>query len=119
MLLRSCTCVPNVRSCIVSFTDCEGIEHSVRVPWRKPLRSRHRSHGRIPAQGFVRSPAGSGDKVDDLRVKAPEEEHAITVGKVMLWLEGVAASPEGTGESFEWMAEELKAIFHWICWVIH
>src|ERR1700693_4881483 len=24
--------VPNVRSCLVSFTDTEGIEHSIRVP---------------------------------------------------------------------------------------
>jgi hypothetical protein len=28
-----------------------------------------------------------------IRVKAPEEEHIVSVGKVLSWLEGVAASP--------------------------
>jgi hypothetical protein len=28
-----------------------------------------------------------------IRVKAPEEEHTITIGKVLAWLDGVAASP--------------------------
>jgi hypothetical protein len=28
-----------------------------------------------------------------IRVKAPEEEHTVTVAKVLSWLEGVATSP--------------------------
>jgi hypothetical protein len=28
-----------------------------------------------------------------IRVKAPEEEHIVSVGKVLSWLEGGAASP--------------------------
>jgi hypothetical protein len=28
-----------------------------------------------------------------IRVKAPEEEHTVTIAKVLSWLEGVATSP--------------------------
>jgi len=28
-----------------------------------------------------------------IRAKAPEEEHTVTVAKVLSWLEGVASSP--------------------------
>jgi hypothetical protein len=37
-------------------------------------------------------PLGSGTRLT-IRVKAPEEEHTITIAKVLAWLDGVATSP--------------------------
>jgi hypothetical protein len=37
-------------------------------------------------------PLGSGTRLT-IRVGAPEEEHTITIGKVLAWLDGVATSP--------------------------
>jgi len=37
-------------------------------------------------------PLGPGTRLT-IRVKAPEEEHTVTVGKVLSWLEGGATSP--------------------------
>jgi len=37
-------------------------------------------------------PLGSGTRLT-IRVKAPEEEHTITIGKVLAWLDGVTTSP--------------------------
>ena len=39
-----------------------------------------------------RVPLGPGTRLT-IRVKAPEEEHTISVGKVLSWLDGGATSP--------------------------
>ena len=41
---------------------------------------------------FAEMPFGTTTRLR-IRVKAPEEEHTITVGKVLSWLEGAAQSP--------------------------
>jgi hypothetical protein len=41
---------------------------------------------------FAEMPLGSATQLR-IRVKAPEEEHTVTVGKVLSWLEGGARSP--------------------------
>jgi len=37
-------------------------------------------------------PLGSAMRLT-IGVKAPEEEHTVTIGKVLAWLDGVATSP--------------------------
>ena len=61
-------------------------------PGRESVRSRNRSHGRIPDSVLVEMPLGPATWLT-IRVKAPEEEHSVTVGKVLSWLDGGARSP--------------------------
>jgi hypothetical protein len=42
--------------------------------------------------GFADVTLGSGTQLK-IRVRAPEEEHTVTVAKVLSWLDGVASSP--------------------------
>ena len=77
--------VPNVRSCLVSFTDTEGIEHSVRVPAESLYEAAVEALAAFRRLAFAEVTFGSATKLR-IRVRAPEEEHTVTVGKVMSWL---------------------------------
>lgn len=56
------------------------------------MRSSGRGDGRIPARGSGGGTAGAGTRLP-IRVKAPEEQHTVTVGKVLSWPEGEARCP--------------------------
>jgi len=84
--------VPNVRSCLVSFTDTEGIEHSIRVPAESLYEAAIEAMGAFRRGTFAEMTFGAGTQLR-IRVRAPEEEHTVTVGKVLSWLEGGARSP--------------------------
>ena len=80
------------RSCHVSFTDAEGIEHSVRVPADSLYEAADEAIAAFRRSVLAEMPLGPGTRLT-IRVKAPEEEHTITIGKVLAWLDGVTASP--------------------------
>jgi hypothetical protein len=80
------------RSCLVSFTDSEGIEHTVRVPAETLYEAAVEAMAAFRSCGFADVTLGSGTQLK-IRVRAPEEEHAVRVGKVLAWLEGGARSP--------------------------
>jgi hypothetical protein len=84
--------VPNVRSCLVSFTDAEGIEHSIRVPAESLYEAAIEAMAAFRRGAFAEMTFGSATQLR-IRVRAPEEEHTVTVGKVMRWLDGGARSP--------------------------
>src|SRR5215472_8499166 len=77
-----------LHSCLVSFTDSEGIEHSVRVP----AESLFEAAVEAIAAFSKRCRLDPGTRLTT-RVKAREEEHTVTVAKVLSWLDGIAASP--------------------------
>lgn len=79
-------------SCLVSFTDSEGIEHSVRVPADSLYEAAVEAIAAFRRGVLAEMPLGPTTRLT-IRVKAPEEEHAISVGKVIFWLDGVATSP--------------------------
>ena len=80
------------RTCLVSFTDSEGIEHSVRVPAESLYEAAVEAMAAFRRSALVEMPLGSAPRLT-IKVKAPEEEHTITIGKVLAWLDGVAISP--------------------------
>jgi hypothetical protein len=80
------------RSCRVSFTDSEGIEHSVQVPAESLYEAAVEAMASFRRSVLAEMPLGSATRLT-IRVKAPEEEHTITIGKVLAWLDGIAASP--------------------------
>jgi hypothetical protein len=84
--------VPNVRSYIVSFVDSEGIEHFIRVPAESLYEAAIEAMAAFRRGAFAEMTFELATQLR-IRVRAPEEEHTVTVGKVMSWLEGGARSP--------------------------
>jgi hypothetical protein len=84
--------LPNFRSCLVSFTDAEGIEHSIRVPAESLYEAAIEAMAAFRRGAFAEMTFGAARQLK-IRVRAPEEEHTVTVGKVMSWLDGGAKSP--------------------------
>jgi hypothetical protein len=84
--------VPNVRSCLVSFTDTDGIEHSIRVPAESLYEAAIEAMAAFRRGAFAEMVFGSATQLR-IRVRAPEEEHTVSVGQVLSWLDGGARSP--------------------------
>jgi hypothetical protein len=80
------------RSCLVSFTDSEGIEHSVRVPAESLYEAAVEAIAAFRRGVLAEMPLGPTTRLT-IRVKAPEEEHTISVSKVLSWLAGATTSP--------------------------
>jgi hypothetical protein len=76
----------------VSFTDSGGIEHSIRVPAESLFEAAVEAMAAFKNSMLIDAPIPPGTRLT-IRVKAPEEEHTVTVAKVMSWLDGVASSP--------------------------
>jgi hypothetical protein len=68
------------------------IEHSVQVPAESLYEAAVEAMASFRRSVLAEMPLGSATRLT-IRVKAPEEEHTITIGKVLAWLDGVAASP--------------------------
>jgi hypothetical protein len=81
-----------VRSCLVSFTDTEGTEHSVRIPAESLYEAAIEAMAAFRRGAFAEMLLGPATRLT-IRVKAPEEEHTVTVGKVLSWLDGGSRSP--------------------------
>jgi hypothetical protein len=81
-----------IRSCLVSFTDSEGVEHSVRVSAESLYEAAVEAMAAFKQSVLPDAPLPPGTRLT-IRVKAPEEQHTVTVSKVLSWLEGVASSP--------------------------
>jgi len=81
-----------IRSCLVSFTDTEGIVHSVRIQAESLYEAAIEAMAAFKDTALAEVPFGPATRLT-IRVKAPEEEHTITVGKVLSWLDGGARSP--------------------------
>jgi hypothetical protein len=79
-------------TCLVSFTDTEGIEHTVRIPAESLYEAAVEAMAAFRRGVLAEMPLGPATRLT-IRVKAPEEEHTITVAKVLSWLEGGAKSP--------------------------
>jgi hypothetical protein len=99
--------VTNVRSCLVSFTDAEGIEHSIRVPAESLYEAAVEAMAAFRRGAFAEMTFGAGTQLR-IRVRAPEEEHVVTVGKVLSWLDGEESERVGEEESVEGAVEEVS-----------
>ena len=80
------------RSCLVSFTDAEGIEHSVRVPAESLYEAAVEAIAAFRRSVVAEMPLGPGTRLT-ISVMAPEEEHTVTIAKVLSWLDGATTSP--------------------------
>jgi hypothetical protein len=76
----------------VSFIDSEGIEHSVRVSAESLYEAAIEAIAAFRRSFFAEMPLGPATRLT-IRVMAPEEEHTVTISKILSWLDGAAASP--------------------------
>jgi hypothetical protein len=70
----------------------EGIEHTVRVPAESLYEAAVEAITAFRRGVLAEMPFGPNTRLT-IRVKAPEEEHTVTIAKVLSWLDGVASSP--------------------------
>jgi hypothetical protein len=84
--------VPTARSCCVSFIDSEGITHSVEITASSLFEAAVVAMAEFRRHGFADTTFGSATKLN-VRVKAPEAAHVVSVGKVKAWLDRVGKSP--------------------------
>jgi hypothetical protein len=80
------------RSCAVSFNDSEGIQHTVHVSAATMYEAAVETMAAFRHSGFADTTFGPATRLT-IRVKAPEEQHTVTVAKVNSWLDGGARSP--------------------------
>jgi hypothetical protein len=84
--------VPNVRSCLVSFTDTDDIEHPGQIPAESLYEAAIEAMAAFRRGAFAEMTFGPATRLR-IQVKPPEEEHTVTVGKVLSLLDGGARSP--------------------------
>jgi hypothetical protein len=84
--------VPTARSCVVSFTDSEGVTHSVEIAASTLYEAAVLAMAEFRRHGFADATLGPATTLT-VRVKAPEAAHVVSIGKVQAWLERVATSP--------------------------
>jgi hypothetical protein len=91
-LIFAYTEIVPARYCFVSFTDSEGVQHSVRVPAESLYEAAVEAMAAFRRSALVEMPLGPSTRLT-IRVKVPEEEHTVTIAKVLAWLDGVTTSP--------------------------
>jgi hypothetical protein len=80
------------RSCRVSFTDSEGLEHAVEVAAASVYEAAVLALAEFRRCGFADTIFGPATRLT-IRVKQPETEHTVSVGKLQSWLDGGGKSP--------------------------
>ena len=85
--------MPNPRICVVSFTDLEGMEHSVEVSANSLYEAAALGLKQFRSSLFAEHVRPG--TVTKLRVSVKEvaAQHELTVGGLESWLRGVAKSP--------------------------
>lgn len=80
------------RSCVVSFTDAEGIEHSVRVSAASLYEAAVLAMAEFRKHGFADATFGPATKLT-VKIQEREMSHTVSVSRLKSWLDGVGKSP--------------------------
>ena len=80
------------RSCVVSFTDSEGIEHCVRVSADSLYEAAVLALAEFRRHGFADATFGPATKLT-VKIQEPEMSHTVSVSRLRSWLDGVGKSP--------------------------
>ena len=84
--------VPTARLCLVSFTDSEGIRHSVEVAANSLYEAAALAIGEFRRCGFTAGAPGPATRLT-VSVKPPATTHEVSVLKVEAWLQSGGKSP--------------------------
>ena len=91
-LLFAYTRIVPSRSCIVSFTDNEGIHHSVRGSAASLYEAAVLGLAEFRRHGFADTTFGPATKLT-VKIQEPEMSHIVSVSRLKAWLDGVGKSP--------------------------
>jgi hypothetical protein len=81
-----------VRTCIVSFKGERGVGHSVEVSAETLYEAAAMALSVLREDEWAQA-IGPGTQLE-VRVKAPETTHTVTVSQIQRWCDGVAVSPD-------------------------
>jgi hypothetical protein len=84
--------VPNVHTCLVSFTDSEGIHHSAEVSASSLYEAAALGVAEFKRCGLIDTQPGPASRLS-VTVKSPTRRHELTMSKLQSWLTGGAKSP--------------------------
>ena len=84
--------VPTACTCLVSFTDSEGIRHSVEVTARTLYEAAALAIGEFRRCGFTSDAPGPATRLT-VAVQAPFPSHEVRVSKIDTWLQSGGRSP--------------------------
>ena len=91
-LIFAYTGIVSYRSCMVSFTDAEGITHSVSVTASSLFEAAAIGLAEFGRCGFAEVGLGPATKLT-VQVRQPEMSHTVTLARLRSWLDGVGKSP--------------------------
>ena len=81
-----------VRACVVSIKDVRGVQHSVEVTGETLYEAAANGLSMLRQDEWA-AVIGPGTELE-VRVKAPETTHRVTVSQIQRWCDGVAVSPD-------------------------
>ena len=84
--------VANIRPCLVSFTDSQGITHEVQVCGESLYEAAVLALAEFRRCGFAEAVYGPATRLR-VAVEPPATTHEVTVAKIQAWLEGGGKSP--------------------------
>jgi hypothetical protein len=82
----------SVRSCLVSFTDNRGVQHSVEVTAETLFEAAALGVALLRKDGWVDQGFALGTKLR-VDVREPATRHTVTLSQVERWLDGATSSP--------------------------
>ena len=81
-----------IRACVVSIKDVRGVQHSVEVT-AETLYEAAATGLSVLRRDDLATVIGPGTELE-VRIKAPETTHRLTVSQIQRWCDGVAVSPD-------------------------
>ena len=87
--------VPTTRTCLVSFTDTNGIRHAVEVAASTLYEAATLAMAEFRRCGFMENAPGPNTRLT-VTVKGPSTSHEVQWGKVETWIQGAGKPTEQT-----------------------
>jgi|SRR5579859_1809072 len=84
--------VPTARTCLVSFTDSEGIQHAVEVSASTLYEAAALAIAEFRRCGFTDHAPGAATRLT-VTVRAPATSHEVRMSKIEAWLQSGGRSP--------------------------
>ena len=84
--------MPDARTCIVSFTDSDGIQHAVEVAASSVNEAAALGICEFRRCGFTADAPGPATRLT-VTVKVPATSHEVRVSKIEAWLQTAGKSP--------------------------
>ena len=84
-----------LRSCSVSFTDAEGITHTVEITASSLFEAAELVLAEFRRCGFAEAAFGPGTKLM-VKVRQQEMSHTVSISRLKSWLDGVGRVPAST-----------------------